>query len=347
MDKYFGQPSAEEEMARESSDQTTETNTSDGYVKVKEEALKMTTDLMESTRDSVANGPVGKSVKNQSAKASAEFRDLANARTTPEQPAATGQPLTHYHSMFYRLLSWKNPRASAIAFLSTVLFIFAARYLNILRYFLKLTYLTLGTTAIAEVAGKAVLGNGLTSQFRPRKYWLIPRESLSRLLDDVEQLINFFVIESQRIIFAENVYVTVAAFVAAFSSYFMIRVVPFWGLSLISTCIVYIAPLIYIKNKDIIDAQLERTGSIMNAQTAQLRHMAAQHTGKATETMRTYAGEYGQKAQTMYSQARSKATGAGVKEGDFPNAPNAEPKGSEPKVASPKAKKTPDPLAAY
>jgi ABC-type multidrug transport system fused ATPase/permease subunit len=292
-------------------------------------------------KNTMANGPVGKNVKHQSAKTSAEFRDLANARTTPEQPAATGQPLTHYHSMFYRLLSWKNPRASAIAFATTVLVIFAARYLPVLRYFFKLTYITLGATATAEIAGKAVLGNGLTSQMRPRKYWLIPRESLSRFLDDVEQLINFFVIEFQRILFAENVYATVAAFIAAFASYFLIMFVPLWGLSLISTCIMYLAPLIYIKNKDIIDAQLKATGNMVNEQTAQLREIAAQHTGKATETMRTYAGEYSQKAQDMIAQARSKATGTGVKEGDLPNAPSTEPKAS-----SPKSKKTAEPLAS-
>lgn len=110
--------------------------------------------------------------------------------------------------MFYRLLSWKNPRATGIAFAATVIFIFAARYLNIIRYSLKLLYVVLGTTATAEVAGHLAFGRGLTSQFRPRQYFTIPKASLERLLDDVEQLINFFVIESQRIVFAENVYAT-------------------------------------------------------------------------------------------------------------------------------------------
>ena len=106
-------------------------------------------------------------------------------------------------------------------------FIFAVRYLNILRYIFKGLYVLLGcmwwrialhsiwgwhtlVTASAEIAGKAVFGNGFTSQMRPRKYFVIPKASLERLLDDVEQLINFFVIEFQRVVFAENVYVTTA-----------------------------------------------------------------------------------------------------------------------------------------
>lgn len=55
-----------------------------------------------------------------------------------------------------------------------------------------------------------MFGNGFTSQVRPKKYYVVPRESLERFTEDVEQLINFFVIEFQRIVFAENVYVTVA-----------------------------------------------------------------------------------------------------------------------------------------
>lgn len=64
--------------------------------------------------------------------------------------------------MFYRLLSvsrilllqflgtptyisqWKNPRATAISFIATLFFIFAARYLNLIRYMFKATWMTLG-----------------------------------------------------------------------------------------------------------------------------------------------------------------------------------------------------------
>lgn len=83
-------------------------------------------------------------VKDQSAKTSSEVQNLKDARKTPEAPAATGQPLTHYHSFFYNLLSWENPRASGVAFLSTVLFIFACRYLPALKWLFKTLYCTLG-----------------------------------------------------------------------------------------------------------------------------------------------------------------------------------------------------------
>lgn len=59
-----------------------------------------------------------------------------------------------------------------------------------------------------EALGKVVFDSGLSSRLRPRRYYTIPRESLERSLEDVEQLLNFFVIEIQRIVFAENVVAT-------------------------------------------------------------------------------------------------------------------------------------------
>jgi len=291
-------------------------------------------------KDTIVNGPVGQAVQNQGAKTSSEFQDLADARKTPSQPAATGQPLTHYHSLFYRLLSWKNPRATGIVFLSTVLFIFGSRYLNVLRYTLKGLYTILGVTALAEGVGKVTVGNGLASSFRPKQYYTIRKESLEAFLDDIEQLINFVVIEFQRIVFVESLPVTVAAFFASFISYFLIKWLPLWGLSLIFTTVTFVSPLIYVNNKEFIDAHINHAGKVINDQASQVRDMAAQHTNQATETIKTYAGEYSNKAQQIINDARGKATNGSagnpaqsgnarsapaVKTTDFPTAPKSEP----------------------
>lgn len=65
-------------------------------------------------------------------------------------------------------------------------------------------------TAAAEGAGKLILNQGLTSSFRPRKYYTLPKETVEGILEDLEQLADFFLIEFQRILFAENVLHTAA-----------------------------------------------------------------------------------------------------------------------------------------
>ena len=71
-------------------------------------------------------------------------------------------------------------------------------------------------TAAAEGAGKLILNQGLTSSFRPRKYYTLPKETVEGILEDLEQLADFFLIEFQRILFAENVLHTAA--VSTFST---------------------------------------------------------------------------------------------------------------------------------
>lgn len=162
------------------------------------------------TVQSIANGPVADKARNEAAATRNEFSNLAASRQTPNSQTATGQNLTHYHSLFYSLLSWENPRATAISFASIVTAILLARYVPIERYVLKAAFTVLGSVAAAELAGHFVLGEGFATKMRPKKYYTIPRETLDSITGDLEELINFFVIEFQRILFAENVWATIA-----------------------------------------------------------------------------------------------------------------------------------------
>ncbi|KAL9599416.1 MAG: hypothetical protein Q9219_003853 [cf. Caloplaca sp. 3 TL-2023] len=294
---------------------------------------------LQNARDTAYNGPMAENVKNQSAKTSLEFRNLADSRTPPNKSTTSGQPLTHYHSFFYNLLSWENPRATTFTFLGTVGLIFAARYLPALRWAFKVLYITLGITAAAELGGKLVLSQGLASSFRPRKYYTIPREALESSLEDVEQLINFFVIEFQRILFAEKPAHTVAAFVASFLSYWLIKFTPLWGLSLIAVSLIYLGPLVYMSNREFIDHHLENATNVVNAQANQVKDLAGHHTSRATETVKAYAGDYTSKAQSYIGSARGSASPKGpnskatsgpgsspaYSSRDFPHAPKQEP----------------------
>ena len=128
-------------------------------------------------------------------------------------------------------------------------------------------------------------------------------------------------------------------------SYWLIKFLPLWGLSLIATSIIYLAPLIYISNKEVIDAQIANASDVMNAQAAQVKDLAGQHTAKATSTLKTYAGDYTAKAQGMIGNARGRSSSPEVpmkKEfsspsysaSDFPKTPQQAPAQAEPQLAS-------------
>jgi hypothetical protein len=64
-------------------------------------------------------------------------------------------------------------------------------------------------TATVEIAGQVVFKRGIASGFRPRRYYTVPKETVEAVLEDLEQLVDFFLIEFQRVLFAENVLHTV------------------------------------------------------------------------------------------------------------------------------------------
>ncbi|PFH62567.1 hypothetical protein XA68_12987 [Ophiocordyceps unilateralis] len=280
--------------------------------------------------DSITNGPVAQSVKDHSAKASSELSSLAASRKTPANPAATGQPLTHYHSFFSELLSWKNPRASAIAYVTIVSFIFAARYLDVIRWAFKLSWMALAVTVSSEVAGKLVLNHGLATQMRPRRYYTVSRAAIDNMIGDVHELINFFVIEAQRILFAENVGASAAACFATFIAYYLLKLVPYWGLAVIATTIAFAAPLIYVNNQELIDHHLKNASDMIGAQTAQVRDVAQKQAGQLAHMGKQYADDYSGKVQEMIRGRGATPTAAtkpapASKDVDFPTPPTEEP----------------------
>jgi hypothetical protein len=124
----------------------------------------------------IANGPAAEKARIESEKTSQEYSNLLDSRRVPDQPAATGQSLTHYHSFFYNLLSWENPRVTTISFASIVTFIFFTRYVPVLKYLFKGLYIVLGSKWLFY---HALIRIGLT--IPPPPQLLLPLKLLASL----------------------------------------------------------------------------------------------------------------------------------------------------------------------
>lgn len=188
------------------------------------------------------------------------------------------------------------------------MFIFGARYLDLLRYAFKISWMALGLSAAAELAGQSLFKTGIVSQVRPRRYYTVPKETLDSMTGDLDELINFFVIETQRLLFAENVFATGAAFVAAFISYYLVKIVPFWGLSLIGSSVLFLTPLIYKQNKETIDAQIRHASRVVNQQTVQVKQVAVQQANATMNTTKHFVDEYSTKASQLIGQKSRQAS---------------------------------------
>lgn len=112
--------------------------------------------------------------------------------------------------------------------------------------------------------------------------------------------------------------------------------------------------MIYIKNKDVIDSQLEHASEVISAQTTQIKDIAGERTSKGLESVKHYTGEYAAKAQDLVGSARHKVPAAvggrqpkpAVQESEFPAAPKSEPTQEIPQEL-PQDQSADGPLPAY
>lgn len=133
-------------------------------------------------------------------------------------------------------------------------------------------------------------------------------------------------------------------FLTALITYFLIKITPAWGLTLLFTTFAFFTPLIYIKNQTLIDQHLSNAQDLINQQATQVRDLAQQHTSKAVEASQSALKDYSAKASEMIGGAKQAAVdkgivtketvdklpgggaaGAEVKKEDFPTAPKTEP----------------------
>lgn len=96
-----------------------------------------------------------------------------------------------------------------------------------------------------------------------------------------------------------------------------------WGMALLSTCVLFLAPLVYVMNKELIDGHVEKTSQIVSEQAQQVKALAGEHAGKGFEAVKSYTGEYTNKATDYIGKSRQKIPSAqpAVKQEDFPTAP--------------------------
>ncbi|KAH0605877.1 uncharacterized protein H6S33_004334 [Morchella sextelata] len=264
-------------------------------------------------------------------KTKADFQGLANSASV-ENDYEGDQPLTHYHSFFFDLFTWKYPRATGFFFFSVISMITAFRFINVLRWVFKGAYLLFASAALLEVAGKPFGAKGLVSSMRPRRYHTIPRESVEKLFNEAHDLLNFFVVEFQRVIFVENIFATIVAFVTTFAAYFLIKYMPFWSLLLTATITAFTAPLIYLQNQEFIDEKIRQGNELVNEQLNTGRELTVKYAGEAAARARSTAVDLSQKAQGYAQNVRgsspaatSKPSTTSTADKEFPSVPVHEP----------------------
>jgi hypothetical protein len=87
----------------------------------------------------------------------------------------------------------------------------------------------------------------------------------------------------------------------------LIKIVPLWGLALISTSVLFLSPLVYKTNKELIDHHLANAQKAVSEQTEQVKQLASHHAAHAAESTKSLVGDYSSKAQELIGNARGRS----------------------------------------
>ncbi|KAK6343218.1 hypothetical protein TWF730_010818 [Orbilia blumenaviensis] len=236
--------------------------------------------------------------------------DQSNERNpfTPVKDSVPKDPtVTHFHSFFYDTFTWKYPRTTGLLFASSLAFFLLGHYVNILRYAFKAAYITFAATAAFEYLGRPTTGTGFMTQVRPAKYYTIPRENLEMVFAEIHEFLNFIVLEFQRVIFVENLTVTIASFVFSLIGYFLVKFMPIWSLLILADVLLFTAPLVYLQNQELIDSHIRQASAAANDQLQNARGLAEKHTADYSAKAKAYANDITGKLVSVY-QDRQKIT---------------------------------------
>jgi len=297
--------------------------------------------MVQNAAQAIQNNPT---VQNAVGGAQTQYKKTANEisslgyRSPP--PPAEEEPeqyLTHFHNFFYDLFTWKFPRATGITFGVLLSTIVAFHYVNVLRYVFKGMYLLFAASAVAEFAGKPLGMQGFVSQIRPRRYATVPRDAIESIFAELHELLNFFVLEFQQLLFAENLFATIVAFVVSFIGYVAVKYISAWTLLLIGSIIAFTAPPLYLQNQEVIDDQIRQMSEIVNEKMTLARSMGEKYANDAASQARVAASNLSTKVNELATGAKQntlkakeaveeKAQGLmnkekEVREEDFPNPP--------------------------
>ena len=80
-----------------------------------------------------------------------------------------------------------------------------------------------------------------------------------------------------------------------------------WGLALISTSVLFLSPLVYKTNKELIDHHLANAQKAVSEQTEQVKQLASHHAAHAAESTKSLVGDYSSKAQELIGNARGRS----------------------------------------
>ncbi|KAG4262868.1 hypothetical protein FPRO03_10231 [Fusarium proliferatum] len=216
----------------------------------------------------------------------------------------------------YKYISWEDPARTIGSYFAALGFMLAVHNMHLTQLVLKTMAIGLGVMSMAEFAGRSFGPNNFVSRMRPRQYKTVPESTLNATLNDIHDLIQYSVVQAQKVIFAEDLEKTFGAFVATGSLYFLIQFMTPFGIAILGLTTIYIIPLVTSpRGRGIARDGMARAQEISNAAVDQANSIAQDPKGtmaNISSMAQDTAGNLRQRAVNMVPSSKQTENRADV-----------------------------------
>lgn len=234
-----------------------------------------------------------------------------NAQAAPSVVPEATQPSTGVHGShgahghtssgsggLCALLTWKDPVATGKVFGGIVLGLVLLK-VNVINYVFYVAYLSLLVSAAAEYIGKLVTGQGFVTKYTAHvpSYSKVLNESV---LPAVGRFATSFESKIQRIIYAQDIELTLKAAGVSYILYTVTSFFSLYTLAIVSVVLAFSLPYLYVQNKDEIDAAVAHYSKLLKQKSSELTDQAHKSVAPHLDTLAKKTGPVGDFIQSKF-----------------------------------------------
>ncbi|KAG5355116.1 Reticulon-like protein [Yarrowia sp. B02] len=207
----------------------------------------------------------------------------AEAATAPVHPVAPKTKLN-----FPRVLTWIDPVASARSLVTILGLLYLAKYGNLFRLALRLSYWAIGLGVATEfITGKATgQKHGLVSYYKPSSYIPLSEATVTRFAQALGKNVVAAFDHVKGYLDVESLHSSFHAALFAFVLYHVTKVVSLWSLALTATVLAFAVPPVYLQFQQPIDEAIDVASDKVHSELACVQKQVETAAGPHIKTVK-------------------------------------------------------------
>ncbi|KAI0453707.1 hypothetical protein F5B21DRAFT_525507 [Xylaria acuta] len=143
----------------------------------------------------------------------------------------------------YKYISWEDPVRTLTSYFGFLGLLYGVHYLRCTQLLLKMGATALGVISFTSLVSRSTK-NDFVTRMRP-EYKEVPESTLNATLRDIHDLVQYLVVEAQKIMYGENLGKTFGAFVSFTTLFWLTKILSPFNLEILGLSSAYMIPLLF------------------------------------------------------------------------------------------------------